>query len=148
MLVALAVVLLTPAGLTGRAAEGNGLVALPSGHILTVEVADTPLERQHGYMFREKIGDTEGMVFLMEEVGFHPFWMKNCKVPLDIIWLDEGWRVVHVEKGVPPCPADPCPAYLPMQASQYVLEVRAGLASREGVKPGAAIIYSPSGGGE
>ena len=126
----------------GRRAP-RGRVMLPSGRVLQVEVADTSELRALGYMFRERIGDDEGMVFLMQSLGFHPFWMKNCKVSLDITWLDEGWRVVHVERNVPPCAADPCPSYSPMQASQYVLEVRGGLAAREGVELGKSISFAP-----
>ena len=121
----------------------RGQVLLPSGRLLEVEVADTPEARQRGYMFREKVSDTEGMIFMMEEVGFHPFWMKNCKVALDILWLDDRWQVVHLERNLPPCEKDPCPSYPPMQASLYVLETQAGLAAREGIKLGDHIIYTP-----
>ena len=131
-----------------RTAEGarpspRGQVVLPSGRALQVEVADTPEKQTRGYMFRERISDDEGMVFIMDQLGFHPFWMKNCKVGLDILWLDENWRIVHLEKKVPPCKRDPCPSYQPMQVSLYVLEVRGGLAGREGLKLGDRIIYTP-----
>ena len=124
-------------------AEPRGQVLLPSGHVLMVEIADTPREISRGYMFREKISDDEGMVFLLGRLGFHSFWMKNCKVSLDITWLDENWQVVHQELGVPPCEADPCRSYIPMKASMYVLEVRAGLARREGLLPGSRVVYLP-----
>ena len=142
MALALAVAAASETPSTGRRAP-RGQVMLPSGRVLAVEVADTPQLRALGYMFRKKIGDDEGMVFLMESLGFHPFWMKNSKVGLDIVWLDENWKVVHLEKDVPPCSADPCPGYSPMQAALYVLEVRAGLASREGVQIGKSITFTP-----
>lgn len=128
-----------------RAAEAapRGQVLLPSGTLLSVEVSDDPVSRARGYMFREKIGKNEGMVFLMEEIGFHSFWMKNCKVSLDIIWMDENWRVVHIERRLPPCQADPCPSYYPMQASLYVLEVAAGGAAREKLALGDRIVFTP-----
>jgi len=116
---------------------------LPSGHVLMVEVADTPYEIARGYMFRERINDDEGMVFLFDAPGFHDFWMKNCKVALDITWLDVGWNVVHQALNVPPCRQDPCPTYRPLRASKYVLEVRAGLARREGLEYGTSITYLP-----
>lgn len=113
--------------------------------MLQVEVADTPESRALGYMYRDRITKREGMVFLMDHLDFHPFWMKNCKFSLDIIWMDENWRVVHLEKQVPPCKRDPCPSFLPMQASLYVLEVMGGLADREGVRLGEHIIFNRSG---
>ncbi len=120
-----------------------GQVVLPSGRTLIVEVADTPLKRQVGYMFREKVSETEGMVFLMGVADFHSFWMKNCKVPLDIVWMDETWRIVHIEGNLPPCTGEaPCPSYLPMQAALYILETQAGLTVREGIKLGDHIIFT------
>ena len=123
--------------------EPRGEVVLPSGRILQVEIADTPEKRARGYMYREKISDTDGMVFMMERLDFHSFWMKNCKVGLDIIWLDENWKTVHIERKVPPCLKDPCPSYTPMQASLYVLEIQEGLSQKERVKLGDRILYRP-----
>jgi len=126
------------------AATPRGQVTLPSGHVLVVEVADTPETRERGYMYRDSITDKEGMVFFMEQIDFHPFWMKNCRIALDILWLDEHWRVVHIEKNLPPCREDPCPNYQPMQAALYVLEVQAGLSGKEGIKLGDHIIFTPT----
>ena len=123
--------------------EPRGEVVLPSGRVLQVEIADTPAKRARGYMSRERISDTEGMVFMMERLDFHSFWMKNCKVGLDIIWLDENWKAVHIERKVPACLKDPCPSYTPLQASLYVLELQEGLSQKEGIKLGDRILYRP-----
>ncbi len=120
-----------------------GTVWLPSGRVIQAEVARTAAQISRGYMFREAISDNEGMVFLFRSTDFHSFWMKNCKVPLDIIWLDEDWRVVHLEENLPPCTKDPCPSWSPLRAARYVLEVRGGLAAREGVKTGAHVVFVP-----
>ena len=125
------------------ATRSRGEVILPSGRVLLVELAVTPAERALGYMFREKITENEGMLFLMEQIGFHPFWMKNCKVGLDILWIDETWKVVHIERQVPPCAQEPCPSYIPMQAALYVLEMQSGLSAKSGVRLGDRILYRP-----
>lgn len=119
----------------------RGELALPSGKVLQVELAVTPEQIARGYMFRSRVGRGEGMLFFMGELGFHSFWMKNCRVALDIVWLDEAWRIVHIEREVPPCAADPCPGYAPMQAALYVLEIRAGGAGKEGLKLGDTLFY-------
>ena len=130
------------AGMTADASR-RGEVVLPSGLVLSVELADTPAKRERGYMFREKISDTEGMLFMMGELALHSFWMKNCKVGLDILWLDEDWKVVHIERAVPPCAKDPCPSYTPMQTGLYVLEMQSGLSAKSGIKLGDRILYRP-----
>lgn len=120
-----------------------GTVTLPSGKTLNVEVADTPLLQARGYMFRDSVPEGEGMVFLLETLDLHPFWMKNCRTALDIIWMDESWRIVHIAREVPPCKEDPCPSYSPMQKSHYVLEVAPGGAARLGLKNADHLAYNP-----
>ena len=123
----------------------RGEVVLPSGAVLQVELADTPARRAMGYMYRESISSSEGMVFFHEQLDFHSFWMKNCKISLDIIWMDEHWNIVHIERNLPPCTSDPCPTYTPMKAARYVLEIQAGQARAQGLSLGDHIIYMPPG---
>ena len=94
-------------------------------------------------MYRDRVPDGEGMVFLLASLDIHPFWMKNCRTSLDIIWLDENWRIVHIAAVVPPCKDDPCPTYSSMQKSHFVLEVAPGGAERLGLKKGDHITYLP-----
>ena len=88
--------------------------------------------RRVGYMFREYVGPDEGMLFVFDSPDRHSFWMKNCKVSLDIIWLDDAHRVVEIAHDLSPCPAEgPCPNVRPMRPASYVLEVAGGTARRE-----------------
>jgi uncharacterized membrane protein (UPF0127 family) len=123
----------------------RGEVAFPDGTRVTVEVAATEPARQRGLMFREHLAPSEGMVFLFEEVGYYPFWMKNTLIPLDMIWVDPQHRVVHVAHSVPPCKADPCPDYGPPAPpagnALYVVEVVSGFAKAHGVKRGDVLRF-------
>jgi uncharacterized membrane protein (UPF0127 family) len=133
----------------GRAVTGGspvvprGTVTLPGGRSLSVEVADTPAKQARGYMFREEVPEGEGMVFLMDRLDIHPFWMKNCLVSLDIIWMDEDWRIVHIEESVPPCREDPCPSVAPMRKSRYILEVAGGQSRNLRLEEGDRLRYAP-----
>ena len=63
--------------------------------------------------------------------------MKNCRVSLDLIWLDADFRVVEIAAEQPPCPEEgPCPSIVPMKPGRYVLEIAGGTAAREGLRPG------------
>jgi len=116
-----------------------GQVILPGGQVLHVEVADTPIRRQLGYMFREQVGPEDGMIFLFEETAFHSFWMKNVSFPLDILWLADDGTVVDASPQTPPCAEDPCPSYLPMARALYVLELAGGRAGELGIGPGQTL---------
>jgi uncharacterized membrane protein (UPF0127 family) len=110
-------------------------VFFPNGKAVTAELAVSEDERARGLMFREKILPDQGMLFVFEAPGFHSFWMKNTLIPLDMIWLDAEKRVVHIAADVPPCRADPCPSYGPDAPASYVLELKAGVAKENGIKP-------------
>lgn len=117
-------------------------VVLPGGRVISAEIADTPYRMQFGYMFRERVGTGEGMIFVYPVAGFHSMWMKNTLVPLDMVWMDADFRVVHVERSVPPCRADPCPAYGPLRRANYVLEVRGGSIEPDRLAPGDRVSVS------
>lgn len=114
----------------------RGQVAFKDGVRVSVEIADTDRLRQRGLMFRERLAPDEGMIFVFPASGDYPFWMKNTLIPLDMIWVDAGRRVVAIAHDVPPCEKDPCPTYPPNATALYVVEVAAGFASAHGVAVG------------
>jgi uncharacterized membrane protein (UPF0127 family) len=91
-----------------------------------VELAASEGERAEGLMFREHLDENKGMLFVFMESGVHNFWMKNTLISLDIIWISDDKRVVHIERDVPPCVEDVCPSYGSEKESNYVLEVNSG----------------------
>ena len=116
-------------------------LTLPSGKVLQVEVMVDDQDRAMGLMFRPSLPLDRGMLFVFENEDFHGFWMKNCKFPIDMVWLDRDKRVVHVAEAVPPCKADPCPTYSPLRRASYVVEMNAGQARREGAVVGASLSF-------
>ncbi|NIM00097.1 MAG: hypothetical protein GTN89_04055 [Acidobacteria bacterium] len=126
---------------TASEAPEWAVAVFPSGTEFTLEIAATPQERMVGYMFREEVGKNEGMLFLFEATERHGIWMKNCRVPLDIIWLDEQFRVLEIVADAQPCPADgACPSMEPMVAARYVLEIAGGRAAEEKLARGDVLI--------
>lgn len=121
--------------------SGDWAVAIfPSGAEFSLEIAADPLSRARGYMYRESVGEREGMLFIFDEADRHGIWMMNCKVPLDIIWLDEAFRIVEIVHDLQPCEPDkPCPSALPLKPARYVIEVAGGTAARLDLQTGARI---------
>jgi uncharacterized membrane protein (UPF0127 family) len=116
-------------------------LSLPSGKVLQSEVMVKDEDRAMGLMFRPSLPADHGMLFVFDQPDFHTIWMKNCRFPIDIVWLDDDRRVVDVAPSVPPCKADPCPVYRPMRRARYVVEMNAGEARREKVARGAALEF-------
>ena len=122
-------------------AQPRGEVTFANGTRVSVEIADTDDKRQRGLMFRKELAPTDGMVFIFDEKGFYPFWMKNCFISLDMIWVDEAFKVVSIAPSVPPCKADPCPNYSPTADAFYVVETVSGFAKTHGVKVGDTLAF-------
>jgi uncharacterized protein len=119
----------------------SAVAVLPSGAEYMLEVAADPASRARGYMGRERVGPREGMLFIFEQVDRHAFWMKDCRVRLDIVWLDAAFRVVDIAASQRPCPErGDCPDVVPEEAAAYVLEVAGGTVRREGLKKGDRIV--------
>ena len=116
-------------------------LTLPSGKVLQAELMIKDEDRAMGLMFRPSLPPDRGLLFVFDEVDFHTIWMKNCRFPIDIVWLDEEKRVVHVTEGAPPCKAEPCPVYAPMKKAAFVVEINAGQARREKATPGARLQF-------
>jgi len=114
---------------------------LPSGKVLQTEVMVSDEDRQMGLMFRPSLPLDHGMLFIFEQPDFHGIWMKNCKFPIDILWLDEQGKVVHVAEKVPPCKAEPCAVYQPLQRAAYVVELNAGQARKEKAVVGSRVEF-------
>jgi len=117
-------------------------LTLPSGRVLQTEVMVKDEDRQMGLMFRPSLPLDHGMLFLFDRLDKHGIWMKNCKFPIDILWLDEERRVVHLEEAVPPCTSEPCPVYAPLRVAAYVVEINAKQARREKALVGSVLQFT------
>jgi uncharacterized protein len=111
-------------------------VVLADNGIVEVELALDDETRAIGLMFRESIAPGKGMLFIHPTSGVYPFWMKNTLIPLDMVWIDDTKRVVHIAQNVPPCRADPCPSYDPNVPARFVLELAAGQAAAHRLRVG------------
>lgn len=109
------------------------------GERFTVELAIEREDQVRGLMFREHMPDDHGMLFVFTGMAPRSFWMKNTRIPLDIIYIGEDLRVVSVAHNARPCAADPCPGYPSAGPAKYVLELNAGTAGALGVEPGDSL---------
>jgi len=116
-------------------------IILPDNYAVAVEVASDDPTREQGLMYRDHLADDHGMIFLFTQAGEYPFWMKNTLIPLDMIWMDEQHRIVHIARDVQPCKADPCPSYPPNAKATSVLELAAGVAAKHHLADGNVLRF-------
>jgi len=106
------------------------------GQRFDIEIADNQEARARGLMFRDSMPADHGMLFIFESSYVQTFWMKNTRIPLDILYFDSNYKLVSVQQRVPPCRSDPCAQYPSTGPAQYVLELNSGMAEKLGAKSG------------
>lgn len=115
-----------------------------NGHRFRVEIADDDAERAQGLMYRNRMDDDHGMLFVFENEQPQSFWMMNTHIPLDILYFDAQGRLVSASRNTPPCSSGVrCPSYPSEGRAKYVLELNAGQAKAIGLKKGDRITFGP-----
>lgn len=113
------------------------------GQRFTVEVADDFDERARGLMFRDWLPEDHGMLFVHAREEPLAYWMKNTRIPLDILYFDADRQLVSIQRRVPACSAgDRCPNYPSKGPAKYVLELNAGRSDALVLAPGDEIRFS------
>ena len=126
--------------LSGCASAAGHWVEI-GGERIPVEIADDDAERSRGLMFRDELAAGTGMLFLHDREEPQAYWMKNTKIPLDILYFDSARKLVAQQRDVPPCSAgNGCPSYPSNAPARYVLELNAGEAARLKLENGAELI--------
>jgi uncharacterized membrane protein (UPF0127 family) len=98
-----------------------------------VEIADDPVERAEGLMYRRSLADNAGMLFLYPKPQPVEFWMKNTPLSLDIVFVREDGTIAHIAESTTPMSEQLIPSGEPVRA---VLEVKAGTMRQLGVTVG------------
>tara|TARA_R110001599_G_scaffold64023_3_gene178901 strand:+ start:518612 stop:519103 length:492 start_codon:yes stop_codon:yes gene_type:complete len=104
-------------------------------YMIQAEVAATPDQREQGLMFRKKMAENDGMVFLFGGPAKVCMWMKNTLIPLSVAFLDKNGKVVNIEDMQPQSLTSHCSKeYVP-----YALEMNLGWFKQKNIKPGSII---------
>ena len=110
-------------------------VQLQIGNIaLETEICAKPVEILTGMMFREKMEETEGMIFLLPGAPRKAnFYMRNTKVPLSCAYIDRAGRILEIHDLRP---YDEAPVESATESISYVLEVPQGWFQRRKIAIG------------
>lgn len=94
---------------------------------LDIEIADTDYDIQTGLMYRSGMKENRGMLFVFPSMQQRYFYMKNTRIPLDLIFLDDKNFIVSFQENANPLDESSLPSQVP---AKYVLEVNAGMAEK------------------
>ena len=107
-----------------------------SGHSIDAWIMDNELKRQEGMMFLKdgEVKANQGMIFAFEQLQgpSDGFWMHNTYIPLDIIYISAGKKVINIKYGKP---FDET-SLKPGSPYKFVVELKGGMAKKFGIKNG------------
>lgn len=136
------------AGLTAAHAEApleSLSINTASGpHRFKVEVMRTEPERERGLMYRKTMAADHGMLFEYQSEQPVTFWMHNTYLPLDLVFIDKGGRVLNVARDAKPMDESLIPSAGPALG---VLELDAGTAKTIDLKAGDVVHHTMFGDG-
>ena len=104
-----------------------------------VEVAKTIEERRIGLMYRKKLLNNEGMLFIFPREKIIQLWMKNTYIPLDVIFISENKVIVDIKKNMEKLSETIVKSKV---KSRYALEFNAGLINKLDIKIGDKVLFN------
>lgn len=108
------------------------------GQQFAVELAVTSEQRAQGLMYRQRMPADAGMLFLYPAVRPVSMWMKNTLIPLDMLFIGDDGRILHIaERTIPGSTA----TISSMQPARAVLELNGGTAARLKIQVGDRVLY-------
>ena len=106
-----------------------------SNTYVNVEIVLTTEEKEMGLMDRTFLPENSGMLFMYDIECIHNIWMKNMYIPLDIIWIDGRYTIIHIEKNLMPCYGY-CQEFGPELYSRFALELNGGYTNEHHINIG------------
>lgn len=106
--------------------------------VIDIEIADTDFDIQTGLMYRNTMKKNQGMLFIFDDEQPRSFYMKNTKIPLDLIFISTNKKIVSFQKNARPFDESSLPSNAP---AKYVLEINAGLVDDWKVNVGDSIQF-------
>ncbi|MBN9397721.1 hypothetical protein BGO18_03990 [Candidatus Saccharibacteria bacterium 47-87] len=104
-------------------------------------VASTEPQRIQGLSGVSKLDPNSGLFMDFKTDDTWGIWMKDMRIPLDIVWLDKDKKVVYiVQHAQPETPVKTI--YRPLQPTRYVLELPAGSVKRSAIQTGITVKIS------
>ena len=112
------------------------------GQTIAVTLAETDATREQGLSGTASLAPDTGMFFIFQKADNYGFWMKDMAYPIDIVWLDADFRIVHIVENL--APATYPAVFYPNTSAMYVLELHAFDARRYNFVQGAQLQFKRS----
>ena len=110
---------------------------------LTVEIAKSDQQHEHGLMFRKKLGLNQGMLFIFDDEQIRNFWMKDTIINLSIGYFDKNKKLIDIQemKATTSVMEQNLQTYPSASPAMYALEMTEGWFAKNKIKPGSSFEF-------
>lgn len=115
-------------------------VKLGSG-VFSVQLASTDATRIQGLSGVDHLNTNSGLLMVFQSDNTWGIWMKDMKIPLDIVWMNHDKKVIYIVTDASP-DLGTSKTFTPEDPARYVLEVPAGTVKNAGIKVGIIATFN------
>jgi hypothetical protein len=105
---------------------------------IDIQIAETESQRMVGLMYRDFLGVNQGMLFLFPVEEEQSFWMKNTRIPLDIIFVNAKMEIVKIHHTTKPFSEEGYPSE---RVAMYVVETNGGYTEKNNIHEGCIVSW-------
>ncbi len=107
---------------------------------IDIEIADDDSKRSAGLMYRNLLGENQGMLFIFPLERIQSFWMRHTIIPLDMIFVNKSNEIIKIHRNTTPYAES---SYSSGKPAMYVVEVNAGYTEKYNIVEGDRILWRP-----
>lgn len=108
--------------------------------VYDAQIANTPAEREKGLSGVTQLGPRDALLFVFPSDDTWGIWMKDMKIPIDIVWLDNDKKVVYSVKNASPDDSTNV-TFNPVSAARYIVELPAGVIDSKNIRTGRTAVF-------
>lgn len=105
---------------------------------LDMTIASDPTTKDKGFMYRKSLKPSEAMLFLFDPPQVARMWMKNTFISLDMLFINEQGKIIHIHQRAKPESLDAITYAKPVKA---VVEIAAGESEKLGILVGDRVVH-------
>ena len=110
---------------------------------ITVEIAETEKQLEHGLMFRKKLSTDTGMLFIFPDEQPRSFWMKNTLIDLSIGYFNKQKKLIDIQEmtATSTVMQQNLPFYPSKGPAMYALEMNKGWFKKNKIEIGTILKF-------
>lgn len=112
--------------------------------IFNLQLATDEPARVQGLSGVDHLNPNGGLLMVFDTDSTWEIWMKDMKIPLDILWLNSDKKVIYVVKNASP-QLSTNKVFKPTDKARYVIELNAGAIEQNNIKIGETALFTAPG---